>query len=159
MNTDNKLKHNPFATPERYFEKLDKEILKHVHTQTRNYSYEQDEKSIANENKTVSASIISILKPIIGMAAMVGFAMFILNIIFENYIDDSQKLRTIDNITISSNEADLSDSIIHDVDKLLEENVFFDNDFNPSNEEIIEYLIEDIDNFELFCYTYIGYDN
>lgn len=115
-NLDEKYKSkNPFTIPEGYFESLGDRVMERV----------------KEEDKPKRVSVLLALKPYLGLAGLFVFAMLFVQFLLPRLVDEDRMLaKKVDQeVTIAPEE---------------EENIF-DADFNPSREEIIEYLSQEAD--------------
>lgn len=115
-NLDEKYKSkNPFTTPEGYFESLGDRVMSRV----------------KEEDKPKRVSVLQTLKPYLGLAGLFVFAMLVVQFLLPRLVDEDRMLaKKVDQEVVASPEE--------------EENIF-DADFNPSREEIIEYLSQEAD--------------
>lgn len=121
-NIDNKYKKkNPFSVPDGYFENLTERIAENV-----------KETEIPQKTK-----VIQMIKPYVGLVAIFLLALFVVQVIFPLVIDDSRMIAKDAN-------AVKSQSVIEDEDA--DE---LNSTFQPTSEEIIEYLATEGNDFEL----------
>lgn len=115
-NLDEKYKSkNPFTIPEGYFESLGDRVMERV----------------KEENKPKQVSVLRALKPYLGLAGLFVFAMLVVQFLLPRLVDEDRMLaKKVDPEVVAVPEE--------------EENIF-DADFNPSREEIIEYLSQEAD--------------
>ena len=85
------------------------------------------------DGKTRKTSLFQTLKPYLGLAGLFAFAMIVVQLLVPNLVDENRMLQA--NMTAQAED----------------ENIF-DADFNPSREEIIEYLSQETDPIE-FLYA------
>lgn len=111
---------NPFTVPDGYFDGLTERIMKLTETKKEVYK----------------PSLLQVLRPYIGIAAMFVVIVGVMHIVVP--------------MAMEQNQASLKDAVAQGVseDELLEENIF-DSEFNPTSDEIIEYLATEIDCYEL----------
>lgn len=104
---------NPFAVPDGYFDGL-----------------------TDNKKDVRKPSLLQVLRPYIGIAAMFVVMMGIMHVVVS--------------MTMERNQTASGEAVAHSTleDELLEEDIF-DSEFNPTSDEIIEYLATEIDNYEL----------
>jgi len=121
-NLDEKYKSkNPFTVPDGYFDTLEDRVMsrmKETHRET---------------------TLLRILKPYFGLAALFAFAMIVVQLALPGLADEngtSMKKEMRQEVMVAQTE---------------DENIF-DPDFNPSREEIIEYLSQETDPLE-FLYA------
>lgn len=113
-------KKNPFSVPEGYFDQLADRVMERV----------------KQEEKPQRAKFIQIIKPYIGLAAIFLIAFLVMPAVLSKVVHPEQLLKKENNSVASKEE-------------WIEEEIFFDSQFNPTNEEIIEYLASEIDSYEL----------
>lgn len=115
-------KKNPFTVPEGYFDTLEDQIINRIE----------------KEKKPEKINFVRILKPYLGLAGIFVFALMVVNWILPRFIDNSKMLLKKEEGTIvnSSNEKEYE--------------IELDADFNPTREEIIEYLAQKVDITEFF---------
>lgn len=121
-NFDDKYKKkNPFSAPDGYFDRVTDDILNRV------------EKGKAPQKPR----IIEVMRPYLGLAGIFLLALFVVQAIFPLFVDENKML--------------MKDAgqVVQVQELAAEENVL-DSDFNPTNEEIIEYLASEIAAYELF---------
>ena len=123
-NLDEKYKSkNPFTVPDGYFDALEDRVMSRV-----------------KENETPKqTSLLLTLKPYLGLAALFAFAMVVVQLVLPGAVDENRMLIK------KGEQPEVSASQTED------ENIF-DADFNPSREEIIEYLSQETDPLE-FLYA------
>ena len=123
-NLDEKYKSkNPFTVPDRYFDTLGDRVMDRI----------KDE-----DGKTRKTSLIQTLNPYLGLAGLFAFAMIVVQLLVPNLVDENRMLLKGGGRAGGAARAG-------------EENIF-DADFNPSREEIIEYLSQETDPIE-FLYA------
>lgn len=111
---------NPFAVPDGYFDGLTERIME-----------------LTDNKKDVrKPSLLQVLRLYIGIAAMFVVMMGIMHVVVP--------------MTMERNQTASGEAVAHSTleDELLEEDIF-DSEFNPTSDEIIEYLAAEIDNYEL----------
>lgn len=119
-NFDNKYKKkSPFTVPEGYFDKLTDRVVEHVN----------------QEKKSRKVRFIQIVKPYMGLAAIFLLALLVVQVIFPHVVDKNRML--------------LKDGEQIQQTATIDNEVIFDSHFNPTNEEIIEYLTTEVDSYEL----------
>ena len=123
-NLDEKYKSkNPFTVPDGYFDALEDRVMSRV-----------------KENETPKqTSLLLTLKPYLGLASLFAFAMVVVQLVLPGAVDENRML-------IKKGE---QPEVI--ASQTEDENIF-DADFNPSLEEIIEYLSQETDPLE-FLYA------
>ena len=123
-NLDEKYKSkNPFSVPDRYFDTLGDRVMDRI----------KDE-----EGKTRETSSFQTLKPYLGLAGLFAFAMIVIQLLVPNLVDENRMLSK------NGEQANMTAQA--------EDENSFDADFNPSREEIIEYLSQETDPIE-FLYA------
>ena len=123
-NLDEKYKSkNPFSVPDRYFDTLGDRVMDRI----------KDE-----EGKTRETSSFQTLKPYLGLAGLFAFAMIVVQLLVPNLVDENRMLLK------NGEQANMTAQA--------EDENIFDTDFNPSREEIIEYLSQETDPIE-FLYA------
>lgn len=115
-NLDEKYKSkNPFTIPDRYFDSLGDRVMDRIKAN------EQPKK----ENWSRA------FRPYLGLAALFAFAMIMVQLVLPYWIDENKML-----VKNAPGETPVPQT---------EEEAVFDADFNPSREEIIEYLVQETD--------------
>ena len=123
-NLDEKYKSkNPFTVPDRYFDTLGDRVMDRI----------KDE-----DGKTRKTSLFQTLKPYLGLARLFAFAMIVVQLLVPNLVDENRMLLK------NGEQANMTAQA--------EDENIFDTDFNPSREEIIEYLSQETDPIE-FLYA------
>lgn len=113
-------KKNPFSVPEGYFDQLNKRIGKRIEI----------------EKHPQKVRWITLLKPYIGLVAIFLLALFIVQVILPHVVDkDRMLVKEGQSVTI--------------VKESQTETFEFDVGFNPTNEEILEYLSTEVSDYEL----------
>lgn len=126
-NFDDKYKKkNPFTVPDEYFNGLEDRIMQRIEKQP-------------HRPKT---KFMQIVTPYLGLAAIFLIALFVLQVFLPSVIDKDQKIVQ-QNSQIARTQVEETD----DVD-------IFDSRFNPTSEEIIEYLTSEVDSYELIAGVY-----
>ena len=123
-NLDEKYKSkNPFTVPDRYFDTLGDRVMDRI----------KDE-----EGKTRKTSLFQTLNPYLGLAGLFVFVMIVVRLLIPNLANENRtRLK-------NGEQANLAAQT--------ENETIFDSDFNPSREEIIEYLSQEADPIE-FLYA------
>lgn len=122
-NIDDKYKKkSPFTVPEGYFDKLTDRIAERV----------QEEK------KPQKVRFIQIVKPYMGLAAIFMLAFLVVQVVFPHFIDPNKMILKEGETVEQTQQAVATDN-----------EVIFDSYFNPTNEEIIEYLTTEVDSYDL----------
>ena len=114
---------NPFTVPDGYFEGLTDRIADRVN----------------EEQKPKKTRFIQIVKPYMGLAAIFLLALLIVQVVLPGVVDKRQLLNK--NVEVVSTPT--QETTIEDI---------FDSQFNPTSEEIIEYLASEVDNYD-FLYA------
>ena len=123
-NLDEKYKSkNPFSVPDRYFDTLGDRVMDRIKVE---------------EGKTRETSSFQTLKPYLGLAGLFAFAMIVIQLLVPNLVDENRMLSK------NGEQANMTAQA--------EDENIFDADFNPSREEIIEYLSQETDPIE-FLYA------
>lgn len=112
---------NPFSVPDHYFDRLTDEVMERV----------------KEEKKAPKIGWVTLLKPYLGLAAVFLLALFVVQVILPHFIDDSRMLKKEGKETIISEEVSKAE-----VPEL-------DSTFNPSSEEILEYLSTEVSDYDL----------
>lgn len=122
-NFDDKYKKkSPFTVPEGYFDKLTDRVVERVD----------------QEKKAQKPRFIQIIKPYMGLAAIFLLALLVVQVIFPHVVDKNKMLlKDGEQIEQTQQTANTDNEII------------FDSHFNPTNDEIIEYLTTEVDSYEL----------
>lgn len=122
-NFDDKYKKkNPFTVPEGYFDGLTERITSRIDGQ----------------QKPKKTRVIQMIKPYMGLAAIFMLALLIVQVLFPLVVDKNQLLKQNNEPVVQSQE-------------LANEDIF-DSYFNPTSEEIIEYLTSEVDSYD-FLYA------
>lgn len=120
-NLDNQYKtKNPYTVPEGYFDGLTDRIIDRVEKQQK-------------PQKIHRLKWTQVLKPYLGLAAVFLLALFVLQAVLPLVVEPGQLLR-------KDTVAQVQEAPVEDI---------FDSQFNPSSEEIIEYLSAEVDPYEL----------
>lgn len=128
-NFDDKYKKkNPFSVPDGYFDDLSGRVMDNIANR---------EKKPAKEVIRPRAKYLQMLKPYLGLVGIFLLALFIVQFFFPLVIDEGQLERK-ENAPIVQNQ------------ETEQEEIIFDSQFNPTKEEIIEYLALEADTDELF---------
>lgn len=109
-------KKNPFAVPEGYFDALESQIMDRVE----------------QEKHPEKMNFVRIVKPYLGMAAIFLFAIFVVQWILPHFVDENKMLLKEGDNIVKTDENSLRE-------------IELDEDFNPTQEEIIEYLAQEVD--------------
>lgn len=126
-NFDDKYKKkNPFSVPDEYFNGLEDRIMKRLEKQPQ-------------RSKT---RFMQMVTPYLGLAAIFLIALFVLQVFLPSVIDKDQKI-----VQQNSQIARVQVEETDDED-------IFDSRFNPTSEEIIEYLTLEVDSYELIAGVY-----
>lgn len=120
-NFDNRYKRkNPFSVPEDYFDRLTGRI----------------EKRIETEKQPHKVHYITLVKPYLGLVAIFLLALFVVQVILPHVVDKNKMLL----------KKGQSVSLVQEPETDIFE---FDAGFNPTNEEILEYLSTEVNDYEL----------
>lgn len=120
-NFDDKYKKkSPFTVPEGYFDGLTDRIMEQV----------------VKDEEPRKFRFIQVVKPYLGLAAIFLLALIIMQMVVPR-LDKSRMLMKGDA------------QIVQQQPSALESEEIFDSQFNPTSEEIIEYLALEVDNYEL----------
>lgn len=111
---------NPFSVPEDYFGQLTDRI----------------EDRIEAEKHPCRVRFITLVKPYLGLAAIFLLALFIVQVILPHVVDKNKMLAKEGQNTVLTKENET-------------ENVELDAGFNPTDEEILEYLSTEVNDYEL----------
>lgn len=124
-NFDNKYKKkNPFSVPDGYFDEVTEQILSRV----------------KEEEMPQKVKFLQILKPYLGLVGIFALALFVVQVIFPPFVDENKMLLKNGDEVVQLQETTSGAS----------SEEIFDSNFNPTNEEIIEYLASKVDSYELF---------
>ena len=110
---------NPFTVPDHYFDQLTDRVMERVKKE---------------ENEVKKTSFLQMIKPYLGLAALFVLAMIVVQLLVPKVAREKNVLEQ------SSGESRVLTQS--------EEEHVFDADFNPSQEEIIEYLSQETDPME-----------
>lgn len=113
-------KKNPFTVPEGYFEGLTDQIMD----------------KLEKKETVAKPKFIHIIKPYLGLAAIFVLALLIVQALFPLVVDKGQMLKK----EQTEQTAYVPEGIEEDI---------FDSQFNPTNDEIIEYLATEVNDYEL----------
>lgn len=113
-------KKNPFTVPEGYFDGLTDQIMQRVEKQ----------------KEPRRPRFLQVLRPYMGVAAIFILALLIIQAVMPLVVDKGQLFPrdTVEQVMMTPEE--------------FEEDIF-DSHFNPTSDEIIEYLASEVDNYEL----------
>lgn len=121
-NIDDKYrKKNPFSVPEDYFEQLTDRIMEHVQ----------------EKEKKQRTSFWLLVKPYMGLVAIFVLALFVVQVLLPHFIDESRMIRKEGSETLLTREEEGN------------EDLQLDSGFNPTEEEILEYLSTEMSDYEL----------
>ncbi|WP_294142254.1 hypothetical protein [uncultured Sanguibacteroides sp.] len=109
-------KKNPFAVPEGYFDALESQIMDRVE----------------QEKHPEKMNFVRIVKPYLGMAVIFLFAIFVVQWVLPHFVDENKMLLKEGDNIVKTDENSLRE-------------IELDEDFNPTQEEIIEYLAQEVD--------------
>ena len=113
---------NPFTVPEGYFDTMEEQVMERI----------------KQEKQPQKINVFRMLKPYMGLAAIFLFALFIVQWVLPHFIDENKMLLKEGEIQIVVTQEGHTREIE------------LDEDFNPTKEEIIEYLAQDTDMGEYF---------
>ena len=111
---------NPFSVPERYFEQLDKRI----------------ERRIEVEKRPQKVPLVTLLKPYVGLVAIFLLALFVVQVVLPHVVDKDRMLAR-DGKEVTARQENKVETFE------------FDAGFNPTDEEILEYLSTEVSDYEL----------
>lgn len=119
-NFDDKYKKkNPFSVPDEYFDELTGRIIG----------------QIVKQKEVKKTSLLRRLKPYVGLVAVFFLALMVVQIFFPGAKDTDLSDVKEGNAFVQVQEMETED--------------IFDSQFNPTNEEIIEYLASEVANYEM----------
>lgn len=111
---------NPFSVPEGYFDRLDNRI----------------EQRLGAEKHPQKVRLITLLKPYMGLVAIFLLALFVVQVVLPRVVDKERML-------VRDGREMMADQ------ETKAETFEFDTGFNPTKEEILEYLSTEVDDYEL----------
>lgn len=114
-------KKNPFSVPEGYFEHLTDRVLE----------------KIKEEEKPRKVAFMQLLKPYMGLAAIFLLAFLVVQFVVPHFIDKNRMLIKANTEIVAYTEEGTSD------------NLTLDGSFNPTSEEILEYLSTEVSDYDL----------
>lgn len=114
-------KKNPFSVPEGYFEHLTDRVLE----------------KIKEEEKPHKIAFMQLLKPYMGLAAIFLLAFLVVQFVVPHFIDKNRMLIKTNTEIVAYTEEGASD------------NLTLDGSFNPTSEEILEYLSTEVSDYDL----------
>lgn len=114
-------KKNPFSVPKGYFEHLTNQVLE----------------KIKEEEKPQKVSFVQLLKPYMGLAAIFLLAFVIVQFVVPHFIDSGKMLKKVNTERVTGVEENTSDNLV------------LDGSFNPTSEEILEYLSTEVSDYDL----------
>lgn len=115
-------KKNPFSVPEGYFDTLNDKITERIKA----------------EGKPQKIRLIQMLKPYLGLAAVFLIALFVVQVIFPHIVDKKRML-------VRTGETGIVATVVKEDAEEME----FAPYFEPTNDEIIEYLEMEVSDYEL----------
>jgi len=131
----------PFTVPDGYFESFTDNVMSKIKVETKNGDINLSGNSDTIKERKLS--IIRMMKPVLALVAMVGFAFLFVNIIFPLVVNDSDKI-----VRKGANE------VIQETNTMTasvsDDEFEFDSDFNPTDDEIADYLSDNVQDFEGF---------
>lgn len=113
-------KKNPFSVPEDYFDTLEKRITDRI----------------TDGEKPQKEKFITMLKPYIGLVAIFLLALFVVQVILPHVVDPAKMLKRDGGEVVTASEA------VTEIEEL-------NTSFNPTSDEIIEYLASEVNDYEL----------
>lgn len=120
-NFDDKYKKkNPFSVPDGYFDHLTDNVIERI----------------KEDKKPRRTGVVYMLKPYIGLAAIFLLALFVVQIVLPRFIDNSRMLKK------------ESAEVVQEANDR-KEDVELDSSFNPTSEEILEYLSTEVNSYDL----------
>lgn len=111
---------NPFSVPEKYFDQLGKRI----------------ERRIEMEKKPQKVRLATLLKPYVGLVAIFLLALFVVQVVLPHVVDKDRMLAHGNQELLAEKET-------------AAETFEFGTGFDPTDEEILEYLSTEINDYEL----------
>ncbi len=111
---------NPFSVPESYFDQLGKRI----------------EQRIETEKKPQKVRLVTLLKPYVGLAAIFLLALFVVQVVLPHVVDKDRML-------VSEKREGMAEK------ETRSETFEFDSGFDPTDEEILEYLSTEVNDYDL----------
>ena len=111
-----KTPNNPFSVPEDYFQTLESRMME----------------KITEEKQPRRTSWLQIARPYFGLTAFFAVAIIVVQFVFPRFIDDSRMLQKGEVAAVQEQAAETWE-------------IELDPDFNPTREEIIEYLAQEGD--------------
>lgn len=123
-NFENKYeKKNPFSVPDGYFDRLEEQVISRISEQ------EQPKKT----------SLFQLVKPYMGLAALFVIALVVVQVVLPLVVDPNKMLKHDENGVIMVKEEVVTEP---ETDEL-------NSSFDPTSDEIIEYLVAEVDDYEL----------
>ena len=117
---DKNKKKNPFSVPDGYFDHLTDNVMERI----------------KEDKKPRRTGVVYMLKPYIGLAAIFLLALFVVQIVLPRFIDNSRMLKK------------ESAEVVQEANDR-KEDVELDSSFNPTSEEILEYLSTEVNSYDL----------
>lgn len=114
-------KKNPFSVPPGYFEQLTDQVIDRV----------------KKTEKPQKVRFMVLIRPYVGLAAIFLIALFVVQVILPHFIDERKMLKRENGETVVAQENVAADE------------VQLDSNFNPSSDEILEYLSTEVSDYEL----------
>lgn len=123
-NSENKYeKKNPFSVPDGYFDHLEEQVMSRISGQ------EQPRKT----------PLFHMVKPYIGLAALFVIALVVVQVVLPLVVDPNKMLKRAENGVVMVKETIVTEPEAEDLN----------DSFNPTSDEIIEYLVSEVDDYEL----------
>ncbi len=118
---------SPFSVPEGYLEGLTDRIIEKV----------------KKEEKPAKVMWFALLKPYVGLAAIFVMALLIVQLVVPRFVDQSRMLKKggAPMVDVQGN-------------KEMEKEFEFGSEFNPTREEILDYLSSEVQNYEIMAELY-----
>ncbi len=118
---------SPFSVPEGYWEGLTDRITEKV----------------KKEEKPAKVTWFVLLKPYVGLAAIFVMALLIVQLVVPRFVDQSRMLKKggAPMVDVQGN-------------KEMEKEFEFGSEFNPTREEILDYLSSEVQNYEIMAELY-----
>ena len=114
-------KKNPFSVPEEYFGHLTDQVLERIR----------------EEEKPQKVSFVNLLKPYMGLAAIFLLAFLIVQFVVPHFIDSNKMLKKANTEIVANTEEGVAEDLV------------LDGSFNPTSEEILEYLSTEVSDYDL----------
>jgi len=118
---------SPFSVPEGYLEGLTDRIVEKV----------------KEEEKPAKVTWFALLKPYAGLVAIFVMALLIVQLVVPRFVDQSRMLKK-----------EGTPMVDIQGDKEMEKEFEFGSEFNPTREEILDYLSSEVQNYEIMAELY-----